>query len=508
MRIKRVLLINPPDTRPPDMLADKVRIGIVPPLGLAYIAAVLEQQGIEVKILDCVLGQQEGLPYHVEFSSTYVPLPGYPKTLERGNKRYGLSNEEISKSISDYKPDLVGVSCLFSNKALDAHMVCYLAKQVNPEIITVMGGSHPTALPEETLADKNVDHVVLGEGEWILYELINVYKFKGGTPAAQWASPFKCAFDIESLPPPARHLLDMPKYLYSESPHSGLKRVPATTISTSRGCPGRCEFCAIRCTFGDAYRYRSPENVLSEIEHLIDTYKIKELHFEDDNLTAHKKRAVALFKGIIDRKLDLSLNSPSGLAVFALDEELLDLMREAGYYSISLAIESGVPEVLKLMRKKVDLIKAERLIRHARSIGMKTKAFFILGYPGETKDTMKRTVDYAGELGADWCLFFPATPLPGTDMLKRCQQNSWLVDPNMDYRRYFFTPNIRTPEFDPEFVLWMKESANRQINFEQNINLREGKFDRAKEDLQEVVKHYPNLDYAQEALRRASDNVA
>ncbi len=495
MKIKRVLLVNPPDTRPPDMLADKVRIGIVPPLGLAYIAAVLEQQGIEVKILDCV-GTQ---------ASDYLYL-----NIVGRDTRYGLIDYDIGKEIEWFNPDLVGVSCLFSNKSFDAHNVCRIAKRVNPEIITVMGGSHPTALPEETLKDKNVDYVVKGEGDYLLWILINRineigHEFSKREPITGGSGFLSQQIELDAIPFPARHLLDMPKYLYSESPHSGLKRIPATTISTSRGCPSRCEFCAIRCTFGDAYRYRSPENVLAEIEYLNDTYKIKELHFEDDNLTANKKRAVALFKGIIDRKLDLSLNSPSGLAVFALDEGLLDLMREAGYYSISLAIESGVPEVLKLMRKKVDLQKAKRLIRYARSIGMKTKAFFILGYPGETKDTMKRTVDFAGELGADWCLFFPATPLPGADMLKRCQENNWLVDPNMDYRYYFFKPNIRTPEFDPEFVLWMKESANRQINFEQNINIKEERFDRAVEDLQEVVNYYPRLDYAQKALNNARD---
>jgi anaerobic magnesium-protoporphyrin IX monomethyl ester cyclase len=313
---------------------------------------------------------------------------------------------------------------------------------------------------------------------------------------------------LDELPLPARHLLNMPKYLYSESPHSGLKRTPVGTMSTSRGCPGRCEFCAIRNTFGDLFRPRSAESVLGEIDHLITRYSIRELQIEDDCFTAQKNRATAILQGIIDRKYDLTINSPSGLAVFAMDETLLDMMKHAGYYSISLAIESGVPEVLDLMHKHVDLVKAKRLVKYARSIGLKTKAFFILGYPGETKETMARTVDYAGQLGADWTLLFPASTLPGTDMDRRVRANGWLVDPNMDYRYLFFKPNIRTDQFGPDDVLRVKEDANRQLNFEENVNMREGKYDRAREDFAEVVRNYPDLAMAQEALRRANAAIS
>lgn len=460
------------------MSAEKVRIGIVAPLGLAYIAAVLEGKGIEVRILDCIAeGQLDGQPYQESFI------------------RYGFGDMTIYAAIEMYNPQLVGVSCLFSNKSWDAHNVCRIAKEVNSEIVTVMGGAHPTALPGETIKDRNVDCVIQGEGEESLLALCN-----GDSQVCIHSKPIE---NLDSLPLPARHLLNMPKYLYSQSPHSGLRRVPMANISTSRGCPANCEFCAIRCLFGDKYRARSSANVLKEIQHLMEVYGIRELHFEDDNLTANKKRAMAIFQGIIDQKWDLTLNSPSGLAVFAMDEELIIKMREAGYYSISLAIESGSPEVLGLMQKKVDLDKARRLIGFARSLGMKTKAFFILGYPGETKETMRRTVDYAGNLGADWVLFFPATPLPGTAMDRRVRDNGWLANQNMDYRYYFFKPNIKTPEFDPDFVLKLKEDANRQINFEHNINMREGNYQRAQEDFAEVLRLYPHLEYAKAALREA-----
>ena len=421
--------------------------------------------------------------------------------LATGDTRYGLIGVDIMIEIDNYKPDLVGVSCLFSNKAWDAHNVCRLVKLANPNIITVMGGAHPTALPEETLKDENVDYVIKGEGEQVFKGFISSLNFYGHHRGQAFGrEDMRGALVLDSLPFPARHLLRNDIYMSGESPHSGLKQTPAATMTTSRGCPSRCTFCAIRSMWGDAFRTRSPENVLAEIEHLVETYHIKELHFEDDCFTANKKRAMAILQGIIDHKWNLSLNSPSGLAIFAMDEELIDKMYEAGYYSLSFAIESGDQRILKLMRKKVDHAKAHRLIQYARSLGMKTKAFYILGYPGETQDTVRETVLCAFDMEADWSLFFPATPLPGTEMMKTCQDNGYLVDPDMDYRYSFYKPNIQTPEFDPEYILRVKDIANEDVNFTHNINLREGKYERAIDDFEDVLKLYPDLEIAKIAL--------
>ncbi len=483
MKIKRVLLIAPPVTRPSDMLSDVVRIGIVPPLGLAYIAAVLEKEGIEVKILDCVVeGQQVGLSYN-------------------GMMRYGLTDEGIEYGITKFKPQLVGVSCLTSNMAWDAHNVCRIVKKYNKDVITVMGGTHPTVRADETLRDKNITAIITGEGEHSILRFIDIVNMGWDVGRIFSSYPLE---NLDTLPFPARHLLPMDKYMNTNSPHSGVKRKPFTSMITSRGCPARCAFCTIREMWGTKCRQRSPKNVLSEIEHLVNTYRIKELHFEDDNLTFNKKRAMAIFQGIIDHKWDLSLNSPSGLALFALDEELLEKMAEAGYYSISLPIESGDPSVLKnLMHKNVDLAKAKRLVKKSRELGMKVKGFFILGYPGETKDSMKRTVDFAGSIGLDWAIFFIATPLPGTEMEVVCRKNNWLVNPDLDFMHSFYIPNIRTPEFDPDYVLQLKEQANTQINFKNNYNLKVGNYDKAIADFQEVANMYPGLKIAQDALAEA-----
>ena len=302
--------------------------------------------------------------------------------------------------------------------------------------------------------------------------------------------------NLDELPLPARHLLRMDRYIRTFSPHSGIRRQPFTSMITSRGCPARCSFCVIRYLWGEKARFRSAGNVLSEIEYLINTYGIKEIHFEDDNLTADKERVKAIFNGIIEKGWDLTLNSPSGLSIFSLDEELLSLMKRAGYYSISIAIESGDRDVLKLMRKPVNLEKVRKIIKIARKVDLKIKGFFILGYPGETKEQMQRTMDFAKNAGLDWAIFFVATPIPGSELDRFCRERGYLVDENLDYVKLFYVSNIRTPEFEPAYVEKLREQANYEINFRDNTNLKLGNYDRAIEDFGEVVKLYPHLDFA------------
>lgn len=488
--IKKVLLIEPPVTRPVDFDAKKVRIGIVPPLGLAYLAAVLEKNDFEVRILDCLI---EG------------SLGGIPYTKKR--IRYGLTDEEIKREITSFSPDLVGVSCLFSAKVYDMLNICKITKEIDSRLVTITGGAHPTTAFSEVLKDKNLDFVVIGEGEYTLLDLIRVLNEKKDISNVDGLAykennkvhvnpKTKYIENLDDLPLPARHLLKMDKYINTSSPHSGIKRRPFTSMVTSRGCPFRCSFCVIRKLWGTKARFRSAENVLLEIEELVNKYGIKEIHFEDDNLTAEKERAKAIFGGIIKKGWDLTLNSPSGLAVHKLDEELLNIMKKAGYYSISIAIESGDEDILKLMHKPVNLEKVKQLVTTARMLGLKTKGFFILGYPGENKEQMQRTVNFAANVGLDWAIFFIATPIPGSDLDKVCREKGYLIDENLDYMKQFYISNIKTPDFEPEYVEKLREQANFEINFKNNINLLAGRYNRAIEDLSEVVKLYPHLDFA------------
>lgn len=476
--IRRLLLISPPDTRPADF---RVRVGICPPLGLAYLAAVLEQEGYEVKILDALVnGPQEWTEY------------------DEGRIRWGMSDAGIRNFIRGWQPDMVGVTCPFSPREWDTLNVCRIAKDVSPKIITIVGGAHATCVPKRFMSDQNVTHVAKGEGELIFPGLIQYPMELRSTLKLSSTIP-----NLDAIPFPARHLLPMHRYINSDSPHSGFKQKPYTSIITSRGCPNRCTFCVIRKVWGPKIRYRSPGNVLAEIEHLVETYGIKEIHFEDDNFLADRRRAINILRGIINQKFNLSLNSPSGLAIHTLDGALLKLMRTAGYYSISLAIESGVQRTLQLMRKPVNLKEVPGLVKTIRALGMFIKAFFIIGYPGESRDDVQQTIEFAASLPLDWAIFFPATAIPGSEMEATCRKNGWLVD--TDAAKLFYEPNIRTDQWGPEDVKRWKEEANERVNFLENTNVREGNYDRAIQDFEGVLRHYPDLEIAKEALKRAKE---
>jgi magnesium-protoporphyrin IX monomethyl ester (oxidative) cyclase len=415
--IKKILLIQPPCT-----LSKSYTKEIQPPLGLAYIAAVLEKD-YEVKVLDAAV---EG--WHTE------------KPLTRDIIRYGLSFDQIKQRVKEFSPDMVGISCLFSMQADNAHMIANIAKRVDKNIVTVMGGAHPTVLAEKVLADHDVDYVVIGEGEQTIIDLIRALNQQqdlskvdglGYKKEEQVIINPKTRFiqDLDSLPFPARHLLSMDKYFEINMPHGvTTRRSPNTSMITSRGCPAQCIFCAIHPIWGKKFRARSAENVIKEIKHLIDTYGIKELQFEDDNLTFDKKRAMSIFDGMLENKLDVLWTTPNGVALWAMDEEMLLKMKQAGCYRLCLAIESGDQDVLhKIINKPLDLKKAKNIIDFAYKNGFETDAFFVVGFPGETKKQIQQTFRFGRSLRVSNINYYIATPYPGTRLYDKCVENNCLI---------------------------------------------------------------------------------
>ena len=303
---------------------------------------------------------------------------------------------------------------------------------------------------------------------------------------------------------PARDLFNMELYFEKGKGHNIPEVEPCTQIITSRGCPYKCTFCALGNHWGKRQRKRSPENVLKEIRYLVDNYGIKEVHFEDDNLTSDKERALKIFHGIKEMNFDLKWNAPSGLSVAHLDEELLYAMKDSGCYSISLAIESGDEDVLKrLMHKPVSLTRAKKVVSLARNCGLLVKAFFMLGYPGETKKTIQKTIDFAKILELDWSFFFIATPVPHTPMWNTCVENGYFDPANYDPVKSIVLGQIHTPEFEPYEVEMFREEAIIECNFRNNANLRKYNVYQAIKDFKNVLRTYPNFDFAHVALGEA-----
>ncbi|MFH1063150.1 MAG: cobalamin-dependent protein [Candidatus Omnitrophota bacterium] len=415
--IKKILLIQPPCT-----INKSYTKEIQPPLGLAYIAAVLKDK-FELKILDAAV---EG--WHTEVA------------VSKQEIRYGLSFAQIEEQIKAFAPDLVGISCLFSMQSRNAHLVAEIVKKVNSNIITVMGGAHPTVLAEKVMRDSAIDYVVIGEGEHTISKLlacINQKQDVSNIDGLAYRSDGKIMInpktsfiqDLDALPFPARDLLPMEKYFKINMPHGvTTRRSPNTSMITSRGCPAECVFCAIHPIWGKKFRARSAENVISEIRHLIDTYGIKELQFEDDNLTFDKKRAMAIFQQIITENLDILWTTPNGVALWAMDEAMLLKMKQSGCYRLCLALESGDQEVLhKIINKPLDLQKAKHLISFAYKQGFETDAFFVIGFPGETKQQIKRTFSFGRGLEVSNVNYYIATPYPGTKLYEQCVKADYLV---------------------------------------------------------------------------------
>ena len=440
-KIQNVMLIQPPLKTHTDLSSEPK--GIHPPIGLAYIGAVLEN-AYKIEILDSVV---EGYETEIE--------------VDRNVIRYGLAYEEIMKRIAAFRPDLVGISNIFSSGFSEALEVSKSVKKINPEIITVFGGPHPSALPEEILKQDAIDFVVLGEGEYSFRDLLRgiekgdlsgldglAYRVNGKVginPKTKFIE------NLDELPMPARHLLPMQKYFDIGEAFIVTRRKPFTPLNTSRGCVAKCTFCPVHATWGGKWRARSAESVLDEIQYLVKTYGVREIHFDDDNLVLNKKRAQKIFQGIIDRKLDIVWTVPTGLALWAVDESLLELMKASGCYKLFIAVESGDEHILyNVIRKPLKLEKVKPLIRKMKDLGIEVESFFVVGMPGETKESLKRSFRFARDLDIDATHFFFANPMPGTKLWDICVENNY-------FREGFSFDNIRveranidTPELPAE----------------------------------------------------------
>jgi anaerobic magnesium-protoporphyrin IX monomethyl ester cyclase len=338
--------------------------------------------------------------------------------------------------------------------------VCRIAKAVNPAVITIMGGAHPSATPEPTLADPSVDYVVVGEGEDTLPALVEALE-SGQSPAQVEGLAFRDGErvvmtprghyieNLDVLPLPARHLLPMDKYLTINRPHGTVARhSPNTSLVTSRGCPARCVFCSIHTVWGRKFRARSPEQVLNELESLVCDYGVREVHFEDDNLTYDRARAQAIFSGMIERKLNLTWAAPNGVATYTLDEDLLALMKASGCYRLHLAVESGDPDVLHhIIHKPLRLDKVVQVTAAAKRLGLAVDTFFVVGFPGETLEQIRRTFAFARNLDVDSVSLFIATPYPGTELEAICRAKGYLPR-NVPFDELRVRRgNVSTPEF-------------------------------------------------------------
>jgi len=377
----KVMLVNPPTER--QLFGTG---GLFLPIGLAYIASVLKAEGHEVSVLD---------------------LTVHPR-----------SPEDFGALVRQEKPDMVGFTAVTPTVNMAVEYASK-AKEAGASL-TVIGGPHVTALPDEAI-EKGVDVVVRGEGEITMKELAANPGAVANIKGLSYMSGGKVVHnpdrefieDLDSLPFPARGLFpDMRNY--KGQPVLG-NRTPIGNISTSRGCPYGCRFC-FKALFGRKFRARSAASIVEEWAHLVNDFGVKEITISDDAFTTDAKRVHEVCDMLISRGLNIPWTCSNGIRVNTATYDTLKHMREAGCYRAAFGIENGDEEVLKAIGKKITLKQVEDAIKTARRVGIKTTGFFMLGGPWDTMATMQKTIDFAVRVQPDYAQFSIATPYPGSEL--------------------------------------------------------------------------------------------
>ena len=434
----RVLLINPyyPISETPS-----------PPLGLAFLAAALENAGHKVQMLDLVV---------------------YPYT-----------KEHLARILKTFDPQFVGTTAVTMNFNHAAGVIRDV-KALAPDILTVMGGPHVTFCARETLeACPEIDFIVLGEGEEILVELVKAYQnnspwsdIKGlayqdrGRPVLTASKdPIQ---DIDGLPEPARHLIPLGRYRALGLPIS---------MTTSRGCPFRCIFCVGRKMVGAKVRYRNPQKVVDELAYL-STLGFHQINIADDLFTASKKHCLAVCDEIIRRQLNIQWTSFA--RVDTVSRPVLERMKQAGCNAVSFGVETGSPEILTTIKKGITLDQVIHAVTICNDVGITPQASFILGLPGETIHTLQQTVAFAEQLKSMGVLhgYHLLAPFPGTDVRENSQNYDIQIMSN-DWDDYHANQAIvRTSAVDQQtldgivkdwqknFDTWLDDIKQRRDNGE------------------------------------------
>jgi len=397
--IKKIILIYPPFPMAERYGKGLAQIGTcLPPLGLLSLGAVLENNGYEVRVYDSDLRNSD--------------------------------IEQLVAHVKEYDPDFVGIYCNTSNYHRVVNYASNIKKIKNYPIC--LGGPHPVIEPEEILKNKNIDYIVMGEGELTIIEfleflngkkdlfLVKGLAFKKDDGSIVVNSRRELIQDLDSLPMPARHLVEIGKY--RPSPHH-YKHLPMATMIVSRGCPFGCLYCASRNVWGRNYRMRSVPKVIEEIKFLIQKYKIRNINFWDDLWGAKPGWTEEFCQKMMDEKIKISWSCER--RVDTVNLETLKMMKKAGCYSIFYGIESFDQECLDAVNKGIKVEQAQKAMEFTKKAGIEVRANFILGLPNETPEKVKVMVKKICKINPDYIKFNILTPYPGTALYQEVKKGRW-----------------------------------------------------------------------------------
>ncbi|HET9531127.1 MAG TPA: radical SAM protein [Blastocatellia bacterium] len=432
MNEKNVLLINPPYFE--HVFGKSAIRGAVAPgtiiLSLAAVAPAVRQSGFNVRLID-------------------LNIDPDPKG-------------RFIREMLEFRPAHVALTFTTSVYHI-AKEYAAIARSMSPDVRLVCGGHHATLMPEEVLSETEFDVVVRGEGDFTLAELVSgkcyrdipgiTFKEDGKFVATQ-SRPM--IFDLDQIPLPALDLYDVPRYRH---PRFMARRNPVAYMETSRGCYGACIFCNARRT---KLRRKSVNRVIEEMKYVL-SLGFREIHLADDLFTADLKRVKEICRAIINNRIDISWYPRAGIRVDHVDKELFDLMKRAGVWSVPFGIESGNEDILKRIGKNITLDQVRNAVRLAKSVGLTTEGYFMVGHPDETEETMKQTIKFSTSIGLDYAKFTINTPLPGTPLFDEWERAG--VIKTRDWSKYNFHtppaelydhPNLDWKTIDQYYKLGMK----------------------------------------------------
>ena len=397
----RILLVRPPAST----------FNVSPPIGLGYLATALRREGHWVSVLDCTRDE--------------MTLPGFRTFLKQ-----------------ETPCDVYG----FQTYSCEVQMVRQCLQIVREEVpgaVRIIGGAHPSGALNCLDELPNADFAFLGEAEISLAHFCNVLASSTtpsleSVPGILWrdngktrSTPRYSEAQLDKLGFPAWDLIDPRSY--PAAPHGGFaKRFPVAPLIISRGCPYSCTFCGTKNVTGMKMRYRSPENVIEEIRLLEREYGVREIHVEDDNFSAVRREVKKFCEAMIRENITIPWYCTSGLRLDLIDEEIAGLMRRAGCYTATIAIESASQRTLNHMKKNLNLAKVPQHIRILRNAGFDLNALFILGYPTETREDVEETIRYALKLDVQRAQFSNFLPIPGTEAYEYVKQRGEIDHLNYD----------------------------------------------------------------------------
>ncbi|MCX5657826.1 MAG: radical SAM protein [Candidatus Omnitrophica bacterium] len=427
----KILLIKPPQGK---VYGIKM-LPAYPSLGILYIAAALEKQNHKVKLLD--------MDVDVE--------------------------DQLDRLINNFGPHLIGITAGTTTINKVFSLVHEIKRIKNIPI--VLGGIHPTAVPEDCILHREVDFLVIGEGECTIVKLAKTLEEERGDFSSVnglWYKknnriynnlPRLLEKELDNISFPSWHLV---KHWYRFRPPDA-KRLPAAPLMTSRGCPKQCTFCCSHLIFGRGYRIRSIDNILEEIDILVRDYGVKEIHFVDDAFNLIKERVLVLCQKIKERDLNINFEFSNGLLAENIDEDILSALKSIGVINVGFGVETADDIIRRSVKKGLDLETAERSFKLAKKMGFETWGFFIFGVPGETTDSIKATIEFARRVNPTFTKFMILKPYPGTEMHKYLSEKKLINDFNFDNYGVYTPPVHHLDSITSKELLYWQKRAFKEF---------------------------------------------